>query len=196
MYGYLKGDLAECSPTNALLDVNGVGYDLSISLYTFEKISNKKQIVLFTYLWVKDDALSLFGFFDKEEKAIFEMMITVSGIGPNTARTVLSTLSPSEVVSAISSGNVPLLKSVKGIGAKTAQRMVLELQDKLMKNGSGGQLDVMQAHDASREEAIAALVMLGFARNAAEKALARVIKNNSDDDLSVEQLIKLTLKAI
>ncbi len=196
MYGYLKGDLVECTPTNAIVDVNGVGYALNISLYTFEKISGKKQVILFTHLWVKEDALTLFGFADKEEKAIFELMITVSGIGPSTARTVLSTLSPSELVSAISSGNVPLLKSVKGIGAKTAQRMVLELQDKLVKGGSVGSLDLMQANDPSREEAIAALVMLGFARNAAEKALANVIKNNPGQDLSVEQLIKLTLKAI
>jgi Holliday junction DNA helicase RuvA len=195
MYGYLKGDLVECTPTNALLDVNGVGFDLSISLYTYEKISQKKKVILFTYLWVKEDALSLYGFADKEEKAIFELAITVSGIGPNTARTVLSTLSPNELVGAISTGNVPLLKSVKGIGAKTAQRMVLELQDKVMKTG-GAQLDVLQATDAKREEAIAALVMLGFARNAAEKALGAVLKKHSGEDLSVEQLIKNTLKAI
>ncbi|MFY0675185.1 MAG: Holliday junction branch migration protein RuvA [Bacteroidia bacterium] len=195
MYGYLRGDLVECSPTNALVDVGGVGYDLSISLNTYEKISSNKKVVLFTYLWVKEDALSLYGFADKEEKAIFELMITVSGIGPNTARTVLSTLSPNEVVGAISTGNVPLLKSVKGIGAKTAQRMVLELQDKVMKTG-GTQLDVLQASDARREEAIAALVMLGFARNAAEKALGAVLKKHSGEDLTVEQLIKYTLKAI
>lgn len=195
MYGYLKGELVECTPTNALLDVNGVGYDLSISLNTYEKISQNKKVVLFTYLWVKEDALSLYGFAEKEEKAIFELMITVSGIGPNTARTVLSTLSPNEVVGAISTGNVPLLKSVKGIGAKTAQRMVLELQDKVMKTG-GAHIDVLEATDAKREEAIAALVMLGFARNSAEKALGAVLKKHSGEDLSVEQLIKNTLKAI
>lgn len=194
MYAFLRGNIADCTPTNVVIDVNGVGYNLSISLYTFEKISNLKQVSLFTHLWVKDDALSLFGFIDKEEKAIFELMITVSGIGPNIARTVLSTLSPSEVISAISQGNVPLLKSVKGIGAKTAQRMVLELQDKVMKGGTG-QIDLTQSLNPNREEAIAALVMLGFARNAAEKALAAVIKNNPGDH-TVEQLIKLTLKAI
>lgn len=194
MYAFLRGNIADCTPTNVVIDVNGVGYNLSISLYTFEKISNLKQVSLFTHLWVKDDALSLFGFIDKEEKAIFELMITVSGIGPNIARTVLSTLSPSEVISAISQGNVPLLKSVKGIGAKTAQRMVLELQDKVMKGGTG-KIDLTQSLNPNREEAIAALVMLGFARNAAEKALAAVIKNNPGDH-TVEQLIKLTLKAI
>jgi Holliday junction DNA helicase RuvA len=194
MYAFLRGNIAECTPTNVVIDVNGVGYNLSISLYTFEKISNLKQVSLFTHLWVKDDALSLFGFIDKDEKAIFELMITVSGIGPNIARTVLSTLSPSEIISAISQGNVPLLKSVKGIGAKTAQRMVLELQDKVMKGG-GGKVDLSQSLNPNREEAISALVMLGFARNSAEKALAAVIKNNPGEH-TVEQLIKLTLKAI
>lgn len=195
MYAYIKGAIAECTPTHVVVDVNGIGYKLNISLHTFEKVSNKKEVILFTYLWVKEDALSLFGFASKEEQSIFELMITVSGIGPNTARTILSTLSPNEVIGAISTGNVPLLKSVKGIGAKTAQRMVLELQDKVMKVGDA-QLASMQAHDAQREEAIAALVMLGFARNAAEKALGGVIKNNQGEDLTVEKLIKLSLKAI
>lgn len=194
MYAYLKGQLVDASPTDVVVDVNGVGYALSISLYTYERINGKKEVILFTHLWVKEDQLSLFGFCDKEEKAIFELMITVSGIGPSIARTVLSTLSPSEVVSAISSGNVPLLKSVKGIGAKTAQRMVLELQDKIMKGGAS--VDVTPLKDSKNEEAIAALTMLGFARNAAEKALAAVIKKHAGEDLSVEQLIKLTLKAI
>lgn len=195
MYAYVKGSVANCTPTEIVIDVNGVGYLLNISLHTFEKIGAKKEAILFTYLWVKDDGLSLFGFADKEEKAIFELMITVSGIGPNTARTILSTLSPNEVVGAISTGNVPLLKSVKGIGAKTAQRMVLELQDKVMKVGNA-QLASLHANDSTREEAIAALVMLGFARNAAEKALASAIKNNPGEDLTVEKLIKLSLKAI
>lgn len=194
MYAYLKGRLADISPTDVVVDVNGVGYALSISLYTYERINGKKEVILFTHLWVKEDQLSLFGFCDKEEKAIFELMITVSGIGPSIARTVLSTLSPSEVVSAISGGNVPLLKSVKGIGAKTAQRMVLELQDKIIKGV--GTVDVTPLKDSKNEEAIAALTMLGFARNAAEKALAAVIKKHAGEDLSVEQLIKLTLKAI
>ena len=195
MYAYVKGSIVECTPTQVVIDVNGIGYLLNISLHTFEKINGKKEAILFTYLWVKDDALSLFGFGNKEEQSIFELMITVSGIGPNTARTILSTLSPNEVIGAISTGNVPLLKSVKGIGAKTAQRMVLELQDKVMKVGDA-QLVSMHANDAQREEAIAALVMLGFARNAAEKALASVIKNNQGEDLTVEKLIKLSLKAI
>jgi len=195
MFAYLKGHIEECSPTNVVLDVNGVGYNLSISLYTFERIAKLKEVQLFTHLWIKEDAHSLFGFFDKEEKAIFELMITVSGIGPSIARTMLSTLSPSEVIAAISSANVPLLQSVKGIGAKTAQRMVLELQDKVLKNG-GNQLAMLPAKDQNREEALSALVMLGFARNAAEKALAAAIKANPGQDFTVEQLIKLTLKAI
>jgi len=195
MYAYLKGQLVDHSPTDAVIDVNGVGYSLSISLYTYERINGKKEVILFTYLWVRDDQLSLFGFCDKEEKAIFELMITVSGIGPNTARTILSTLSPSEVVNAISSGNVALLKSVKGVGAKTAQRMVLELQDKLVK-GQSGNIDISPLKDSKNEEALAALTMLGFARNSAEKALAAVVKKHAGEELSVEQLIKHTLKAI
>ncbi|MBI1185599.1 Holliday junction branch migration protein RuvA [bacterium] len=195
MYAYLKGTLASCTPTQAIIDVAGVGYALHISLHTYEKISKSKEAQLFTYLWVKDDALTLFGFAEAEEKAIFELMITVSGVGPNIARTVLSTLSPAEVVGAISTGNVPLLKSVKGIGAKTAQRMVLELQDKVLKD-SNGSIQNMPAAQQHKEEAISALTMLGFARNAAEKALANVIKENAGEDLSVEKLIKLTLKAI
>ncbi|MBI3141289.1 MAG: Holliday junction branch migration protein RuvA [Bacteroidetes bacterium] len=196
MYAFLKGEITECSPTHVVLQVHGVGYFLSISLHTYEKVSSLRETLLYTYLWVKEDALSLFGFADKEEKAIFEMLITVSGVGPNTARTVLSTLSPAEVAGAISKANVPLLQSVKGIGAKTAQRMVLELQDKVMKTASGPVHGIVGQDHQQREEALAALVMLGFNRTAAEKALAQVLKTNPSTDLTVEQLIKLTLKAI
>lgn len=196
MYAFLKGEIAECSPTHLVLQVHGVGYYLSISLHTYEKVSSQREALLYTYLWVREDALSLFGFADKEEKAVFELLITVSGIGPNIARTVLSTLSPADVAGAISKGNVPLLQSVKGIGAKTAQRMVLELQDKVMKTVTGPMQGVVGQDQQQREEALAALVMLGFNRAAAEKSLGLVLKSNPSADLTVEQLIKLTLKAI
>lgn len=196
MYAYLNGTLADVGPTHAVIDVNGVAYLLSISLNTYEKIQNEKQAKLFTYLWVKDDALSLFGFADKDEQSIFELMISVSGVGPNTARTILSTLTANEAVDAISQGNVSLLKSVKGIGAKTAQRMVLELQDKVVKtSGAEGFLGISAAQ-AQKEEALSALVMLGFAKNTADKALDKILKQNKGQELSVEQLIKLTLKSI
>ena len=196
MYAYLKGKIAQINPTDVILDVHDVGYQLSISLNTYEKIAQLKEVKLLTHFWVKEDGHSLFGFFAEDERQIFKLLITVSGIGPNTARTFLSTLTPSEVVSAISSGNVPLLKSVKGIGIKTAQRMVLELQDKVNKGLTGeAQSSLVEGH-LQKEEALAALVMLGFARNAAEKALAQVVKKHQGQDLSVEELIKHSLKAI
>ena len=133
MYAYIKGQLAELTPTHAVIESNGVGYFLQITLATFEKIQGQENCRLYTYLNVREDELSLYGFYTKTEKSTFELMITVSGIGPSTARTLLSTLPAEEFQSAILSGNISLLKSVKGIGAKTAQRMVLELQDKLAK---------------------------------------------------------------
>lgn len=195
MYAYLSGTLVQCQPTFAILDVGGIGYHLSISLHTYEAIHKKKEAKLFTHLWVKEDNLSLFGFSEEHEKAVFEEMISVSGIGPNTARTVLSTLSPKEVEQAISTGNISLLKSVKGIGAKTAQRMILELQDKIQKV-SDEQLSQLESKDRKKEEALQALVLLGFPKAAADKALIKVIKSNSGSDLGVEELIKLTLKSI
>ena len=195
MYAYIKGQLAELTPTHAVIESNGVGYFLQITLATFEKIQGQENCRLYTYLNVREDELSLYGFYTKTEKSTFELMITVSGIGPSTARTLLSTLPAEEFQSAILSGNISLLKSVKGIGAKTAQRMVLELQDKLAK-GTNEVIEVNSPKEQKRNEAVAALVMLGFTKPMAEKALIKVIKSNPQTDITVEQLIKLALKTL
>ena len=195
MYAYLEGKLAELTPTYAVIDCAGVGYLLQISLSTYEKIQGQSNCKLHTYVNVREDEFSLYGFYSKIEKHTFELMITVSGIGPSTARTLLSTLPAEEFQSAILNGNVSLLKSVKGIGAKTAQRMVLELQDKMAK-GADEFVSTMTNVNQNRDEAAAALVMLGFSKPMAEKALIKVTRNQGDTELSVEELIKLALKAL
>lgn len=195
MYAYIKGEIVELTPTFVVLENNGIGFLLQISLSTFEKMNGLKQAKLFCHEWIKEDAHELFGFFEMDEKAIFEQLISVSGIGPNIARTVLSTLSAQELKNAISAGNVSLLKSVKGIGVKTAQRMVLELQDKVQKI-SDDLLQTIQHKDERKDEALAALVMLGFAKPAAEKALNKIIQNHKDSSLTVEELIKFSLQNI
>lgn len=195
MFAYLEGKLAEVTPTYAIVDCSGVGYMLNITLSTYEKIQGKNTCKLFTYVNVREDEFSLFGFHSMGERHIFELMISVSGIGPSTARTMLSTLPAEELQSAILSGNVALLKSVKGIGAKTAQRMVLELQDKMAKTAGEIQMP-MGSGSVKKEEASAALVMLGFTRPMAEKAIIKVSKQRQGEDLSVEELIKLALKTI
>lgn len=194
MYAFIEGELAELSPTHAVVNCLGVGYLLHISLTTFEEIQGKKACRLHTHLVVKEDDLSLYGFSNPNERHIFQMLITVSGIGPSTARTMLSTLPADELQHAILNGNVPLLKSVKGVGAKTAQRMVLELQDKLAKTSV--EVGVGSTTHHNRDEALNALVMLGFTKPMAEKALLKVSKQEGGNQLSVEDLIKQALKAL
>lgn len=195
MFAYIEGILIEKNPTYAVIDCGGVGYMLHISLNTFSKLQQESQkCKLFTHLQIKEDAHTLYGFSSEDERVLFRMLIAVSGIGASTAQMMLSAMSASELMSCIASGNSGALQSIKGIGAKTAQRVVIELQDKIHKTGiSIGKTDI--SNHNIRNEAISALVLLGFARQTAEKAIDKVLKT-SNGDISIENLIKESLKIL
>src|SRR6201996_8239446 len=167
MYAYIDGKLAFKSPSYVVIDAGGVGYHINISLNTYSKLGDAERCKLFTWLHVKEDGHTLYGFVDESERRLFLHLISVSGIGPNTGRMILSSITPDEIQVAIVNGNVSLIQRIKGIGPKSAQRVILELQDKLRKEGSNT-LSPTPLNKTVREEALSALVMLGFARNAAE----------------------------
>jgi len=192
MYEYIQGKIAELTPASVVIDNNGVGYFINISLNTYAGLTGKENAVLFIHQVVREDAHTLYGFFGKSEREIFRHLISVSGIGANTARMMLSSLSPAEIKEAILSGNVKLLNSVKGIGAKTAQRIVVDLSDKVGKAEISGDF-LMAESNTNREEALSALVMLGFAKNTIEKVLDKLLKNNPN--AGVEELVKQALKS-
>src|SRR4051812_33646527 len=194
MYAYIDGKLAFKSAAFVVIDVEGVGYHINISLNTYSKLANSERCKLFTWLHVKEDAHTLYGFIDEGERRLFLHLISISGIGPNTGRMMLSSITPEEIQNAIISGNVALIQRIKGIGPKSAQRVILELQDKLRKEGSDT-LSSTPIDKTVRDEALSALVMLGFARNAAEKVLEQEINKNAGD-LTVEKLIKSALKSL
>ena len=189
MIEYLNGSLVEISPTYAVIDVAGVGYYINVSLFTFEQIKDKKDVKLFVHQIIREDSFTLYGFATKDERDIFRQLISVSGIGAATARLMLSSLSPDEVRTAIVTGDVQLIKSVKGIGLKTAQRIIVDLKDKI---DSRSQEAVVVGSGSNRNEAIEALVVLGFSRKAVEKAVAKVLKTNPQ--ASVEYIIKESFK--
>jgi holliday junction DNA helicase RuvA len=192
MYAYISGEVVSISPAIVIIDIGGLGYELKISLHTFSIIQHKKSCKLFTYLNVKEDLLELFGFADETEKSLFVHLISVSGIGPNTARMVLSSFPPNEISAAIVNEDEDLIKSIKGIGPKTAKRLILELKDKLSKDFEN--IDLRQSlSNTLKEEALSALVMLGFAKAVADKAIKKSLHDNPDQK-SVEELIKLALK--
>lgn len=193
MIEHLEGKLSNLSPAYAVIDCHGVGYGVHISLQTYEKIKDQQQCKLLTHLVVREDAHVLFGFAQEQERGVFRMLISVQGIGPNTARMILSSLSSSELQNAIMTGNIALLKSVKGVGPKTAQRLLVELQDKMKVPGIEQSVQYKSA-GANLEEALAALTMLGFSRNESEKALLKLI--NSGNSYPVEELVKLALKTL
>ena len=201
MIEYVRGELAELSPATAVIDCNGVGYAANISLNTYSAIQGKKTCKLFIYEAIREDAYVLYGFADKQEREIFLLLISVSGIGGNTARMILSALSPSELVSVISAENANLLKTVKGIGLKTAQRLIVELKDKIKTVGmaavggttSAGML-LQSANAEVQEEAVAALTMLGFAAEPSQKVVLAVLKE--EPEAPVEKVIKLALKRL
>ncbi|MGQ1911563.1 Holliday junction branch migration protein RuvA [Marinifilum sp. RC60d5] len=193
MFEYIKGDLADLNPTSAVIDNNGIGYYLNISLNTYSKLSGYKSAQLFIHQVIRDDAHLLFGFIDVKEREIFRLLISVSGVGANTARMMLSSLSPSEIQTAILSNNVKTLQGVKGIGAKTAQRIIIELKDKLAKDSDISEISLQQ-DNTSKDEALSALVMLGFAKNSVTKVVDKLYKANPES--SVEELIKLALKQL
>jgi Holliday junction DNA helicase RuvA len=175
-----------------VIDAGGVGYHINISLNTYSLIGNAERCKLYTWLHVKEDGHSLYGFADEGERRLFLHLISISGIGPNTGCMMLSSITPAEIQAAIIGGNVALIQRIKGIGPKSAQRVILELQDKLKKEGPDT-LTAMPANKTAKDEALSALVMLGFARNAAEKVLDSGIVNNKPD-ITVEELIKYALK--
>lgn len=201
MIEYVRGELAELSPATAVIDCNGVGYAANISLNTYSAIQGKKTCKLFIYEAIREDAYVLYGFADKQEREIFLLLISVSGIGGNTARMILSALSPSELVSVISAENANLLKTVKGIGLKTAQRLIVELKDKIKTVGmaavggttSAGML-LQSANAEVQEEAVAALTMLDFAARLRRRLFWAVLKE--EPEAPVEKVIKLALKRL
>ena len=192
MIGYLKGDLTFKDPTFVIIDVNGVGYEVKISLYTFAKIKDLETCMLHTYLYVKEDAQILYGFFDREEKSTFLQLLSINGVGPNTALMINSSLTVDELKNAIVNEDVMVIQKVKGIGNKTAHRIILELKDKIRKEGFDTSAPKPQGRNI-RSEALSALVTLGINRNVAEKSVIEILKQKGSD-ISVEDLIKLVLK--
>jgi holliday junction DNA helicase RuvA len=193
MYNHFEGKLAVKTPTYAVIECGGVGYQLNISLNTFSKLPESGNCRLYSHLAVREDALVLFGFGDEEEREMFRQLISVSGVGPGTARMILSSMSPPEVMQAIHSGNVGALRAVKGIGEKSAQRIIVDLKGKFIVDAGTSATNPFAADNKMREEALSALVMLGFARNMAEKAVDKSLKAEGNA-VSVEHLIKLALK--
>jgi len=194
MYEYIKGRLVEKTPAYAVIDCNGVAYYLNISVYTYSKIGDEESCLLFTHLVVREDAHMLFGFADTVERDLFRHLISVSGVGVNTARIILSSLNPVEVTQAIVDGNAPVLQRIKGIGSKTAERIIIDLKNKLSRylipSEKSGVL-----HNTSQEEALSALSILGFPKVLAEKVLNKIIESEGSG-LSVEQLIKQALRML
>jgi len=196
MIEYIKGNVAELNPASAVIDCNGMGYFINISLNTYSAIQKLNSAKLYIYEAIREDAYVLYGFADKQERELFLLLISVSGIGGNTARMILSALSPSELANVISSENANMLKTVKGIGLKTAQRVIVDLKDKIKITGSdsgkvgGAMLQNTEVHD----EAVAALTMLGFNTAASQKVVFAILK---EEPLSkVEEVIKLALKRL
>lgn len=194
MIAQIKGRLVEKTPTYVIIDCGGVGYQLNISLHTYSNLGDDEDCKLFTHLVVREDAHLLYGFGDKPEREIFLMLISVSGVGAASAMMIISSLSPAEVQQAILEGDVNRLKSVKGIGNKTAQRIIIDLKDKLGKADLELEFSGMQ-RNTLKDEALSALVMLGFAKNVAEKEINKILKAEGEAT-SVEALIKSVLKGL
>lgn len=203
MIDYIKGELAELTPAQAIVEAYGVGYALNISLNTYENIQGKKDVKLYVHESLvtggRDDSYTFFGFATKQERDLYRLLITVSGVGANTARMILSAAPPAELAGAISSGNERLLKGVKGIGLKTAQRIIVDLKDKILSLGIAQEVSAGIAADSTipsdvRDEAVAALTMLGFSPAPTAKVVTAILTD--DPSLPVEQVVKLALKQI
>jgi Holliday junction DNA helicase RuvA len=194
MYEFIEGHLVERNPAYAVIDVQGIGYLLNISVHTYSKLKEGARCRLFAHLVVREDALILFGFADLEERELFRQLISVSGVGVNTARIILSSLSPQEVCQAIAIGDAPLLQRIKGIGGKTAQRIIVDLKDKVSKELLP-QEKLGFLHNTKKEEALSGLIILGFPKVLADKALTKIIEKEGTG-LTVEELIKNALKIL
>lgn len=193
MIAHLQGKLVEKSPTQLVIDCGGVGYEVHISLHTYSLLPNTDFIKVFTYLQIKEDAHTIFGFVEKSEREIFKLLLSVSGIGASIARTMLSSLDPKQITNAIASGDVVTIQSIKGIGSKTAQRVILDLKEKVLKLYDLDEVSMSQSN-TNRDEALSALEVLGFARKASEKVIDKIVKE--DPDASVESIIKQALKSL
>ncbi len=191
MIAHIQGKLTEKTPTEVIVDCGGVGYHINISLYTYSLLPASDNIKLFTYLQVKEDAHTLFGFFEKSERELFKLLISVSGIGAGIARTMLSSLEPRQIMQALAVGDLNTIQSIKGIGNKTAQRAILDLKDKVLKLYDIDEVS-SSPNNTSREEALSALETLGFNKKLAEKAVEKIVKE--DPDATVETIIKQALK--
>lgn len=191
MITHIQGRLVEKTPTEVVIDCNGVGYLINISLHTFSLLPESENIKLYTFLQVKEDSHSLYGFIEKQERELFKLLISVSGIGASIARTMLSSLPPSHIIQAIASNDVGTVQSIKGIGAKTAQRAILDLKDKVLKIYSLDEVSTPN-YNTNKEEALSALEVLGFVRKNAEKAIDKII--NENPNATVEAIIKQALK--
>ena len=193
MYAFISGKIAEITPAYAIIDNHGVGYFINITLNTFTAIGEQQEVKLFTHLQVLEDAHNLFGFYTAKERDMFEMLISVSGVGCNTARLILSSLTVNELSTAIANEDVKTIQAVKGIGSKTAQRLVVDLKDKVRKTDYTEEM-VETVNSSVKNEALSALVILGFSKNAASKALDKLLKQSPD--ASVEILIREALKLL
>ncbi|MCJ7468005.1 MAG: Holliday junction branch migration protein RuvA [Maribacter sp.] len=191
MIHHLKGKLVEKNPTHVIIECGGVGYFVNISLHTFSKIQDSENLQLFTHLQIKEDSHTLFGFAEKSEREIFRLLLSVSGIGSSIARTMLSSISPGQIRDAIANGDVATIQAIKGIGAKTAQRAILDLRDKILKVYDIDEV-YTSSNNTNKDEALSALEVLGFVRKQAEKVVDRVL--SQDPTLSVENIIKQALK--
>lgn len=193
MIDYIKGEITELTPTSVSLETHGIGYFINISINTYTNLSGKKDAKLYIYEAIREDTYQLFGFFDKREREMFLLLISVSGIGAGTARVMLSSMNTQELAGVIAAGNSDMLKTVKGIGLKTAQRVIVDLKDKV-KISDIEQTDMFAPVNPAGEEAIAALVMLGFPQQASQKVVLKILKDKPDS--IVEQIIKTALKML
>ena len=191
MITHVKGRLVEKAPTSVIIECNGIGYLINISLHTFSQIPDNENLKLFTHLQIKEDSHTLYGFFTIKEREIFRLLISVNGIGSSIARTMLSSISPDQIIEAISRENVSLIQSVKGIGSKTAQRVIIDLRDKILKVYD---LDegFVSVNNTNKEEALSALEVLGINKKSSERLVDKIVVETPD--ISVESIIKETLK--
>lgn len=193
MYEFIRGEIDDLNPASVVLEAGGVGYFINISLNTYSKLNGQKKSQLLTHQIVREDAHILYGFAEERERELFRNLISVNGVGANTAIMMLSSLNPDELVTAVTTGNTDVLKAVKGIGAKTAQRIIIDLKDKFGKIPESGQI-LIPANNTTRKESLSALVNLGFAKKDAEKVISKILRENPD--ASVEILIKQALKRL
>ena len=192
MITHIKGKLVEKSPTSVIIEVNGIGYLINISLNTFSAIPDQENLKLYTHLQIKEDSHTLFGFYSRKEREIFRLLISVSGIGASIARTMLSSLTPEQIIQGISIGDSAMIQSVKGIGLKTSQRVIIELKDKVLKIYDLDDKISFQNNNTAKEEALSALEVLGINKKTSEKLVDKIILDNAD--ASVELIIKEALK--